>query len=306
MAIFFILLAALLASAANYCMRKSIDAGGSARGYLVIQITFSFLIMILLNPVRVGNYTWDQTSVNIGLGGGIIFGLMMWGVGKALERGPPGLTFAVLNSASVLPAVILALLFGTTFGHPYTIFHGLGSLLVVAGLFWAGWSTEKNPNKGMWAFYACIIFLLHALLLSFLQWWAMLLKKSQLPSSSLLPFSIDPSKIQWFMPAVLFVGAFLQIVIYLIYERKMPKGIEIGYGVLGGIINGACTFFLILAPQYATPRENAIIFPIFAVSIIIICNAWAQWLYKERVNWWANILCFAGILIGAIAWNQVI
>jgi len=147
------------------------------------------------------------------------------------------------------------------------------------------------------------MFAAHALFLVFLSWWAMVLRP-ELPLSSLLPFHINPNRVEWFMPAVLFVGAFVQFLIYMWKVKKMPNKSEIMWGILGGITNGACTFFLILAPQYATRSENAMLFPIFSVAIIIICNIWAQGLYKEKVNWKANFICLAGLLIGSITWHQ--
>ncbi|MCH9626712.1 MAG: hypothetical protein S4CHLAM2_03400 [Chlamydiales bacterium] len=304
MGIFFAFIAAILVSISNFCMRRSIDAGGSSKAYLVVQLTFSFLVMIVLNPVRTGDYAWSFGPVAIGLVGGLIFGIMMWGLGKTLEKGPPGLTFAILNTSSVAPAIVLALFFGVAFGHPYTFSNGIGSLLVVVGLLWAGWTSEKNANKAIWVLFATLIFILHTLFLVFLQWWAMVLKP-ELPTSFLLPFHIDARHIQWFMPAVIFVGAAMQWVIYIKQRHHFPKGAEIGYGIAGGITNGACTFFLILAPQVASSWENAMIFPIFSVGVILLCNLWAQVFYKEAVNWWANAVCVTGLVIGTVAWQAL-
>ncbi len=61
---------------------------------------------------------------------------MMWVMGKALEQGPPGLTVAAMNSAAVVPAILMALLFGATYGATYSLANGIGSVLVVIGLFW--------------------------------------------------------------------------------------------------------------------------------------------------------------------------
>ncbi|MCB1180576.1 MAG: hypothetical protein KDK55_00955 [Chlamydiia bacterium] len=303
MAIFFVLLAGLFATTANFCMRKSIDAGGSTRAYLLVQMTFSFFVMIALNPFRTGNFAWSWPTVYLGLIGGILFGLLMWGIGKALENGPPGLSFAFLNTASVIPAILMVLLFGPVYGHAYTLYNGIGSVLVVIGLFWAGWSLEENSNKARWFFFVIFILVMHALFLVYLQWWALLLKKGELPVSPLLTVAVDTMKLEWFMPAVLFVGALFQWVVYLTKESRIPNKAEMGYGFMGGITNGACTFFLILAPQVANIWENAMIFPIFSVSIILLCNVWAQLLYRERVNWWANGVCVLGLIVGTVAWN---
>ncbi len=304
MGIVFAILAALLASLSNFSLRRSIDAGGSSKAYLVVQLTFSFIVMVFLNPVRTGDYEWDTLAVSMGLVGGLIFGFLMWGLGKTLEKGPPGLSFAILNTSSVMPAIVLSVLFGALFHHPYNLANGMGSLLVVIGLVWAGWTSASNPNKSMWIFFATFIFAIHTLFLVFLQWWAMLLKPG-LPSSSLLPFDLTTAHIQWFMPAIFFVGALIQWIIYLTSRHRFPKGAEIYYGILGGVANGACTFFLIRAPQVSNAWENAMIFPIFSVGIILICNGWAQWLYKEKVNWKANFLSLAGLVVGTVAWQSL-
>lgn len=47
------------------------------------------------------------------------------------------------------------------------------------------------------------------------------------------------------------------------------------------------------------------IFPIFSVTIILFCNLWGQWLYKEKVNWFANACCIGGILIGTVNWSAL-
>jgi len=304
MAFLFILIAAVLASLNNFFLRRSIDAGGTSKAYLVVQLTFSFLVMILLNPVRTDNYAWNSTAVELGIIGGILLGLLMWSLGKALEKGPPGLTFAALNSSSVMPGIVMALLFGSALGHPYSIWQAVGSLLVILGLFWAGWSHSHSHHKVQWAFLASFAFIIHALFLIFLQWWALLLQSST-PLSALIPLHVDAGTVQWFMPTILFIAALLQIVIYLIRVKRSPKRVEVLYGLFGGIANGACTFFLILAPQYAIGWENAMIFPIFSVAIIVICNIWGQMLYQERVNWKANAVCVFGLLIGTITWSAL-
>ncbi len=304
MGIFFVVLAGLLASISNFCMRRSIDSGGSSKAYLVVQLTFSLLVMILLGPVRTGDYTWSWPPVWIGLFGGVFFGLLMWGLGKSLEHGPPGLTFAALNSSTVAPAIVMTLLFGSLFGHSYSLTNGLGSSIVVLGLVWAGWTSQRNENRPIWLFYIGLIIIVHTIFLAFLQWWALILKPG-LPPSALLPFHLSSEHIQWFMPAVLFTGAAFQWVVYIAKRHRLPKGSEVYFGILGGITNGACTFFLILAPQVGAAWENAMIFPIFSVSIILICNAWAQIIYSERVNWWANGLCVAGLIVGTIAWQSL-
>lgn len=293
------IVAAIFASFSNFFMRRSIDGGGSSKAYLVVQMTFSFLLMILLNPVKSGNYEFSAIPVVLGLIGGVVLGALMWGIGKSLEKGPPGLTFAVVNSATVMPGILMVILFGPLFGHPYNLLQGIGSFLVVAGLFWAGWTSEENPNKKAWALLITFVFVAHALYLVYLNWWALLIRPA-VPDSPLLPFTIDVEKISWFMPAILFSASLVQWVSYLRHECRMPTKRETLYGISGGVSNGLCSYFLIIAPQLSAPWENAMLFPVFAVCIILICNTWARILYHEEVNWKANALAIIGLVIGTV------
>src|SRR5689334_14956395 len=111
MSTFLILLASLFVAGSNLSMRKSIDAGGSTKGFLCVQLFLTFLVAILLNPVRTGQYSWSGCMAAFGLAGGIILAGLMIFLGKALEKGPAGLTFAILNSSSVMPMILMVLFF---------------------------------------------------------------------------------------------------------------------------------------------------------------------------------------------------
>ncbi len=304
MAIMMMLIAAGLIAAANFFMRRSIDAGGSTRAYLVVQLFISFLVAIALSPARTGHWGASMPSIILGLIAGVVLGAMMWSLGRALEHGPPGLTFASLNSATVMPAVIMAILFGVAWGHTYTWWNGIGSLLVVGGLFWAGWQIDGSADKRRWATLTIAAFVLHIVLLVILQWRALMLK-APVEESGLLPFRLYDETGQWFFPMIFAAATIMQLISYLHKEKRWPGSSEVMYGVLGGITNGACTFFLVTAPEKATPWENAMIFPIYAVTIIILCNLWGQAIYKERVNWLANGVCLGGLAIGTINWSSL-
>ncbi|MCH9611219.1 MAG: hypothetical protein S4CHLAM81_14040 [Chlamydiales bacterium] len=304
MGLLFAFLAALLASASNLFMRLSIGKGGSSRAYLVVQLSFSFLVMILLNPVRTMDFAPNLPSIVLGLIGGVLLGAVMWSLGKSLETGPPGLSLAIINTSSIMPAIMLVMLFGPQYGHGYTVMNGIGSLLVAAGIIWAGWTRDQKNSSKVWLIFVSAVFIFHTLYLIYLQWWAMLLT-SELPLSRLLPFHVEPLHIAWFMPAIFLSAAIFQWVIYLRHEDRMPRGEEVRFGLLGGLTNGACAFFLIMAPQVASAWQNAMLFPIFSVGIIVLCNVWAKVLYKEKVNWLANGVCTIGLLLGTVAWNLI-
>ncbi len=304
MAILIILLAACLASTSNLFMRKSIDSGGSTRAFLVFQLGLSLVVAVFLNPVRTGHYTFTAPSALMGLVGGLVLGSMMWSLGKAMERGPAGLTLASLNSATVMPAIVMALAFKASWESSYTIWHGIGSILVVAGLFWASWGVDGKVDKRKWAVFVGAAFFLHVLLLCLLHWRAMMLKGGG--GSWLLPFHLVSETSQWFNPMIFVAATWMQIVIYMRREKRRPLPSEMAYGVFGGIANGGCTFFLIVAPEVASPVQNAMIYPLFAVAVIVLSNLWSQALYKERVNWVATAVCLMGVILGTVDWSAVI
>lgn len=242
---------------------------------------------------------------SFGFAGGIVVALMMATLGRSLELGPPGLTFAALNASTVMPSVLMVLFFGSAFGYHYNVWNGMGSLLVVAGLFWAGYQTSRGERKSAWVMFVTAAFFLHILFLVFLSWRALFIN---FPGENglFLSFDMDDARCQWFMPIVFCVAFLIQTIIYLIAEKRVPKKGEVGYGILGGVANGVGTFLMIRATEVATSFEHATIYPLFAVTIIILCNLWGKWLYKEKVNWKANALCVLGILVATVDWKALL
>jgi drug/metabolite transporter (DMT)-like permease len=319
MGIQLILVAAFFVATSNLCMRRSIDGGGTSKAFLTIQLFLVFLVAVLLNPVRTGDYTWSHSMAAFGLSGGIILALMMACLGKALESGPPALTFAVLNSSTVMPMILMVALFGSAFGYNYTLWHGVGSILVLVGLFWAARGALASlkvlqPATGtlsvtvggggknvQWALFAMGAFTLHVLFLVFMQWRALFIN---FPGKDglLLSFSPQDALSQWFMPMVFLAAALVQAWIYVTKERRLPTRQEWFYGVSGGLANGVGTFFMIWATEVSTRFEHAMIFPIFSAGVILLCNLWGRWLYQEKINWQANAFCGLGILIGTLNW----
>ncbi len=302
MGIQLILVASLFVAVSNLFFRRSIDSGGTSKAFLMIQLFLTFIVAIFLNPVRTGNYTWSYPMAAFGLSGGIVLGAMMAVLGKALETGPAGLTFAILNSSTVMPMIIMVLFFGSAFGYVYTTSNGIGSILVILGLFWAGWGTLKSKKMIKWASFAFAAFLLHVIFLVFMQWRALFLN---FPGENglLLSFATEDIANEWFMPMI-FLSAFIfQAVIYVTSIKRLPNRQEVLYGILGGITNGIGTFFLIRATEVSTSFEHALIFPLFSVTIILLCNVWGHFLYKEKVNWKANAFCVLGLLVGTLNWS---
>ena len=300
MGLFSALLAALFIALSNLFMRRSMDAGGTTKGFLTIQMFVAFLVAVLLGPVKTASYAWNGPIILLGLCSGVVLALMLLVLGKALEKGPPGFTFSILSAATVMPAIVMAVLFGAAFGFYYTIWHGLGSLLVLAGLFWAGRSIEGMQNRKAWALLAVAMFSLHVLLLVIYQWRAILLNFPE-------PFfTAEQIRSQWFMPMLYLSAALVQLSIYLKSERRpfLPKEWLYGFGAGAG--NSLCTFFLIQATEMATGFQSAVIFPLFSIGTIVFSNLWGQYLYQEKVNWRACQVCMLGILMGTVDWKSLL
>lgn len=305
MGITFAIFASMLVAFSNLSMRRSIDSGGTSRAFLLAQQTFACFLMILLNPVRTGNYEFNIPIATLGLASGVVLGLMMLFLGKSVEKGPSSLTFAALNASTVVPGIVMALLFGAAFGHTYTFYHAIGSLLIVAGLFWAGWEVKGLKDIRLWATFISLAFCLHVLLLLIMQWRALLITSTNL-TGIFHAMSQNQAQSQWYIPMLYLASASIQIFVYLKHEKRIPNFSEIGYGLLGGFANGGSTLFLIKATEFATPIENAMIFPIFSVMTIIFCNVWSKMLYKEPVHWKAMNLCTVGLFIGTVNWETIL
>ncbi len=300
MGLFSALLAALFIALSNLFMRRSIDSGGTTKGFLVIQMFVAFLVAVILGPVKTNSYAWNGPIIILGLVSGLVLALMLLVLGKALEKGPPGFTFSILSAATVMPAIVMAVLFGAAFGFYYTIWHGIGSLLVLAGLFWAGRSIEGMQNRRAWVILAMAMFSLHVLLLVIYQWRAILLNY---PAPF---FTADQIRSQWFMPMLYLSAAVIQLGIYMRSERRSFLKKEWLYGIGAGAGNSLCTFFLIQATEIATGFQSAVIFPLFSIGTIIFSNLWGQYLYNEKVNWRACQICTLGILIGTVDWRAIL
>lgn len=300
-----VIFAALFAASSNLFMRRSIDAGGTTRSFLAIQMAVAFLVAIFIGPVKENSYAFNGPIIGLGLLSGLVLASMLYLLGKALEKGPPGFTFSILSAATVMPAIAMATLFGAAYGFFYTAWHGLGSLLVLIGLFWAGKGVSGLQNRTSWLLFSAGMFSLHVLLLVIFQWRALLLNIPH-PEELVSFFTAEQVRSQWFMPMLYLSGACVQLTIYLKKERwRVPSPREWVNGVGGGVANSLCTFFLIQGTEIATGFEMAVIFPLYSIGTIVFSNLWGQRLYQEKVNWRACQVCAMGLFIGTVDWKAL-
>lgn len=297
-------LAGLLIALSNLCLRRSIDSGGTSKAYLMMQLGLTVFVMILLGPVRTGNYVWDTHMALFALAGGILLVCVMGFLGKAFEHGPPGLSVAMLNCSSVMPILMLVILFGAQFGFYYTLWNAVGSILVILGICWAGWDGTAPGNRRKWFHFISLSFVTHVAYLIFLNWRALFIN---FPNSPGLGFSFSPeaANMQWFMPIIFATAAIIQGYLFFTQEKRWPNRSEFSYGMMGSLAHGLGSFTMLKATEVATSLEHAMLFPIFSVTIIVGCNLWGKWFYQEQVNWKANAVCIGGLLLGTVDWSSI-
>lgn len=291
--------AGLFTAIANLCMRRSIDVGGNTNGYLLMQLLISGMLATWMHPIQNHAYELDGATAALGLSAGICLAAVMIFMGRSLARGPSGLSVAFINSSTVVPAAIMFFIFGHTYGFSFEIKHIVGCFLVVVGLFWASTTTLQVKNLFPWARAITIVFIAHVALLLLMQYRALLLK-SQLPlDPTLLPFHIQESTSHWFLPIMFAVAWLIQFKVFMKAGSKGLSFKELGYGTLGGLANGLSAILLVQSATRALPHELTLNFPLYSVSIVLVCSLWSLALYKERVNWPAILLSASGILLGS-------
>lgn len=304
MGIILALIAGIFGPLTNLCLRKSVDVGGTAKPYFVIQMASSLFFALLLGPVRAGDYSIPLSTALFGIIAGLVLSVMLFALGKAIEKGPPGFTFAILNSATVMPGLLMAIVFDSAFGFLYNGWHAIGSLLVLSGIFWGVKGLKEMGDLRKWILFSASMFALHILLLCLFQGRAMMMNLPH-PEELASFFTKETMKSEWFMPFFFLTSGLVQLSIFLKAGASIPKAGEVFYGIAGGFTNLLCTTFLLWATIKATPIENAVIFPIYSVIGIVLTNFWGQKLYQEQVNWRACQISLCGLFIGTVDWAAV-
>ncbi len=303
MAIVYIFLASIITAFANLFTRKSVDSNPNPTGdpFIPQRLFASAVIVIAVAFIESGQMVFEFKMGAIGVISGLLLGALMWTASKALQRGPSGLTNAVINSACMAPALILAMMFGEEFGHTYNVWNGLGAIGVMAGLFWMGWNTSTSKRSPDWIVWILAGLGVHIALLTFFQWKALLLKEG-LPPSPFIPFQGDPVCSNCFTLMMFLTASVMQFFLPGPKTSLRPPTRALWlYGIVGGFVNGIGSVFTMLATEAATTElQKALLFPLYCVALITVCNLWASYLYHEKINWPANAVCYAGILISAL------
>lgn len=297
-----IALSALITALSNLLIRRGIDGVKDANGdpFIVHRFLTAALIAIPIIYLQHGTIAANLNMSLVGVCAGLALGLLQYAIGKCLQYGPAALTFIFVSSVCVVPPIFMFFLFGEEFGHGYTLYNLLGSLLVLAGLYWMGKSQELGDYLSFekWLIWIGAAFGSGILYQLILQWRALLLKDN-LPDSLLLPFRCDTTQGDLFIVITLLVAGLCQMLFQGRPKRQKFSNRQVLIcGIVAGILCSISTFLLLLGTEFAiTATEKAVIFPLNTVLLISFCNGWARVFYKEKVNWPANAICATGIAI---------
>lgn len=290
---------AILAAIANFFFRKNQDHGGSFLAFLTNYYLFSLLASLLITP-QIFTTSWSPILSSIGGIAGALNVIMMVCTARALLNGPPGLTFAFQNAGAVFPAFLLFFLFGPTFDFILTTYHLIGIGAVLIGLYLGAQNKNNHfSHFKKWLFFAIATFFAQGIILSMFQWRCLLFIPSSI-SHPLIPFSCSNDQDVWFIPGFFTAASLLMILLFSFKEKRLFTRKEFFYGSISGIFNGGTTFLLVLATKLAQGGQKAILFPFFAVTVILFCSIWGKALYKEKVNWLAIGLCIFGVFFSLI------
>jgi hypothetical protein len=267
--------------------QESLDTNG----YLVCLYLFSFLLSLVSDP-DLWQENINLAAFGIGACVGILNVLLMRLTAQALKCGPAGLTFAFQNASAMFPGVVLFLLFGSEFGFTCSLSQLLGITLVLIGLF-LGTKKISNRSEASWAWLKIVLFsfIIQILALSLIQGRCLLF------DSNIPLFTITEQGDKWFMPGQFGAALLWQLILFIREKNTLSSGSVI-YGSLSGLVNFASTGLLLLATKHALPFEKGILFPCFSVATMLLCNLWANQLYKEPFNLKTNALCAFGIFMG--------
>lgn len=290
------LLASVCAALSSLLFRKSCTKNGSPSGYLILFYFCAFILSFLVYP-EIWRSDFSPIFFSVGILVGILSTSMMLLTSQALKHGPAGLTYSFQNASAIFPGLILFLILGSSFGFSYTFLQFIGVLLVILGLFTGSKNNSSQELSNKWLIYALACFAVQICALTLIQARCVLFDCSKL-GHFFAQFSFSEKEDIWFMPGQFGASCLMQL-IYFLREKKRIEIRSACYGILGGVANFSSTLLLLLSTKWAMPFEKSILFPCFAVSTMILCNLWANRLYKEKFNFKANTLCSIGIFMAA-------
>lgn len=291
--------AAGFAAMSNLFFRKGTEnttESDSSAGCLTLYYCFCFALSLVVHQ-ELWNGQINYMLLGIGTTVGLLNSLLMYLTSRALKQGPSGLTFALQNASATFPGLILSLSLGKEFGFAISPTQLVGIALVITGFFLGVGRTNEKPvsTSSSWLTTALVCCAIQIVALTLIQARCILFDSSH-GSEFLIGLGVTEADDMWFMPGQ-FGASFLSQAVGFFRKNTKVQVSEMLYGSLGGVANFGATGLLLVATKMALPGEKEIIFPCFAIGVMLLCNLWAKALYQERFQLRTNLVCSCGIFL---------
>ena len=277
----------------GYLMGKAPKLGIDVTGLLFICTGIEFFISLVI-AVFSGIPRATAAGWGIGFGlqvaCGVVNYLQLEIMSKAMQRGPNGIVWTIIQSGFVFPFIMGI----TFFGVPLQMMRGTGFLLVIISLILLGTSGDREPGSSKWKLLALIAFGVTGISQCL----------SNLPSYFA---SADAITSIWrtngfalgvligcFIYRFMNLRRFFQVVHRQLFDRQVWR-----LGVFGSSAN-LLSSFLFLFPgmnMLAKANAGAIAYPIMVCSCLIFFELYSIiFLHEKRtmVQIGALILCLFG------------
>jgi hypothetical protein len=304
----YVLSSACFGAIANFFFRRNLEKGGTSGAFLCLHFFISLILSFLCNPDLL-NIQFSPVMASFGCFAGFLTFIMMALTAKSFELGPAALTLTFQNASCIFPGLFLCLFFGSSFGFLLTPWLIAGFVFILLGLYLSTRSYGKLRSEdsspigktifGKWLICVVSVMLLQGSVLTIFQWRTLLFTWHE-NSHWLIPWSCQEKEDVWFIPAFFLVPMLCQLFLFWKNERRKFSLSEVIYGSSSGALNCVCTVLLLLATKSEGVLKKEMLFPIFTISVILLCNIWGMKIYKEKVNWIGIILCITGVLIGLV------
>lgn len=294
----FALSSAGCASFSNYLFRRSNSTNSNAQIYLIYYYALSLIASLFIRP-DILTAGWHPLSFLVGCCIGFLNLTMMQLTATSLRYASVGITFAAQNASSVFTTPILYVVFGSSFGFFVSEYQIIGMVCVLIGLF-VGTVNNFRVDKPIQALVSTLgMFSFQLLILCIFQGRFLILE--------------DGDSDAWLLVGFFSTALALQVLTYIksqstrsqeVYSAgSNNKRIALRYfcGSFGGIANAASTYLLLKATEAAELHHAGLVFPLFAVATITICNIWGYWYFNEKINYLSLLFFSMGIIIAFIS-----
>lgn len=291
-------------STANFLIKQTVEKSQIRQDSLLALrlgvtalVSFLFVMKQFVSQINI-------VIAGLGILAGILQGGMMYCTTRSMSTGPASLVLSVQNACSVLPALLMAWIFGAQFGHTFNIWNLIGTGCVALGLFFAFSPSMLSLKSGQFIFSLGLLVVFQVLFFLFFQWIA-LMQQHSTKAHPLLFHHLSQEEARLFLPVCFFSAFVMNWVLQKkrhFFDPSLSAGQHILFGVMGGVAAAFGGKFLELSTWAAyTPIENALLFPLLAVSQVVLCSLWGRYFFAEKIVWTALAVSLLGLFIALYA-----